>query len=153
MDPERHIRYVNISGQNMWRSYRLKQCRQSLVQPQNTAVSWVCALSGTGGSVDVWSSDPSLAQVSGVGVWGRAFTADWTWYMFLTLPAKYNESPNLGRPTCSQVLRSTVPTAHAMFPHVEALQIVGYTKHLLHRQTEASAAFTDWNLNLRFTCG
>jgi len=40
--------------------------------------------------------------------------------MFLTLPAINNECPNLGRPTCSQALRSMVPTAHAMFPHVEA---------------------------------
>ena len=39
--------------------------------------------------------------------------------MFLTLPAVKNECPNLS--TCSQALRSMVPTMRAMFPRVEGL--------------------------------
>ena len=39
----------------------------------------------------------------------------------LTLLAVKNESPNIGRPTCSEALRSMVPTMRVVFPHVEAL--------------------------------
>jgi len=95
LDRKDHQHVLNYSGpaeayqptdvrewQNMWRLYTFRLCRQSAVQPRNTAVSWVCALSRTEGSVDVWSSDQGFAQVSDVGVWfWRSITADWTWYV------------------------------------------------------------------------
>jgi len=52
--PQGHISqlmYVNISRQNMGDD--VGYVTQSADQPQNTAVSWVCALSGSGGSVGV----------------------------------------------------------------------------------------------------
>jgi len=59
--------------------------------------------------------------------------------MFLTAPAINNECPNLGRPTCSQAIPSACHVSTCRCTHQIVNQAFAAT---------ATAAFTDWNLNL-----
>jgi len=96
---------------------------------------WVCALSGAGGSVCVWSCDPGHAQVPGLGVWlWRSITADWTWYVPHSSSCKelffIHAIWFLQCTPCFHTSRHSPSSTH----------------HPMQRHTEASAACADWTL-------